>query len=78
MKAYLFGGAHRNAMKRLLDGHHEASVAHWDWETRKFTHAREARHHMVIQVRRSRVIRLPATDCWLQKLLKTLAIKETT
>lgn len=73
MKDFMLAGAHRHAMRKLLEWCDEASLVHWEQEEDSEPNWGEAHHKLQMQGRRSKVnhpspahenfqIRLPQRD----------------
>jgi hypothetical protein len=55
MKDFMLAGAHRKAMRKLLEWCDEASLVHWEQEDDKEPNWGEAHHKLQTQGRRSKV-----------------------
>jgi hypothetical protein len=55
MNAYRTGGAHRNAMPKLLNWCDEAAVVHWTQESSEVPFWHEAQQHMAKEGKPSKV-----------------------
>jgi heme-degrading monooxygenase HmoA len=62
MNAYRTGGAHRNAMPKLLNWCDEAAVVHWTQESPEIPTWQQAQEHMSEKGRLSKVNRPSATQ----------------
>jgi hypothetical protein len=65
MRTFMLAGAHRSAMKKLLEWCDEASLVHWAQDTTQLPDWHEAHRRMVADGRRSKVNHpSPAHEAW--------------